>query len=235
MKQKALFLALLACITHSFCTANEPTTTNSTEHTTVLSEDSTSSIYSSFSNFTRTFVALFSNEKIQNSIESIETMLTNLIHSSFDIIKSKKTRSMLCKDGSMRVEFIDENDQEVFIELLVRESKELTLKKTNNAQQKNNGDDNQVIILGHFARIAQNFFNIVQAPENREIVIPNLLGMFAGIVNIGSEVIKRSNLHVDADLHDIQAYVEQLNTELKNDIFSILTQQTETRSISHTA
>lgn len=103
-----------------------------------------------------------------------------------------------------------------------------TIRRKAPTQKPADQEENAKKILILFAGILKNFLNIVQNPENKDNVVPNLMGMAEGMVEIGSEVMKRSTLTADADMQLISTYVEQqLNLEIKQAMLAIATQKAE--------
>ena len=76
-----------------------------------------------------------------------------------------------------------------------------------------NEDSKEVqVLLNHFAGIVSNFFNIIQDPDNPEVVTPSIANLITGIVNF-AEAIKNDQLSSHATQKEITRFVEKLLDE----------------------
>ncbi len=233
MKKTALIHVLLLCSTYSFCT-DEINKSTTVEPTTEQSQNPDPSLLDSFSEFVEMFIFVLSHEKIQNGIKNLEEVVTKLIQTAFQVIQNSKFKE---NEIITRSEFIGVEMQDEMAETVSQQAKRVAIAEYNSDQKetdkKQNDNDDQV--LAKFASIAQHFFNIVKDPENSSNVAPNLIGMLEGIVSIGAEVMKRSNLTPDSDLHDIAAYVAQLNDDMKQDMLSVIIKRKKQSDIATAA
>lgn len=187
------------------------------------------SLFASFTDFVRIFFAIITNEQVLKSVRMIDNLLQSLIRITFSIIQSNSIKYITHKDGLFHIEHIDPQIQQS-LEAIITEQTNLyiTRGKTRPTQaqklQYDEDDEQTKIILGHFACIVNNFFNIVQDPENRNVVTPNLLGMFTGIMNIGAEVMKRNALTLHATSDDIALWASQCNVETKRAMLALMLQ-----------
>ena len=62
----------------------------------------------------------------------------------------------------------------------------------------------------------------MQDPENPENVGPHLLGMMAGIVNIGVDVMSQKHIPFNADYPSIEKAIDQLDSSLIQECEQIL-------------
>ncbi len=69
------------------------------------------------------------------------------------------------------------------------------------------------VLLNHFAGIIGNFFNIIQDPDNPEVVAPNIANMIGGMINIVVEAIKNDQLSSHATQKEITRFAEKLLDE----------------------
>jgi len=68
------------------------------------------------------------------------------------------------------------------------------------------------LLLNHFTGIVDNFFNIIQDPDNREVVAANIANMIGGMDSI-VETIKSNPLNSHATQKEITRFVEKLLNE----------------------
>jgi hypothetical protein len=184
------------------------------------------SLCASFERFMAAFVELFKKETLVEGMESIEEMTANLLKTAFSIMGGN-VEPALYKDNTRQLQFRDEQFEEMAT-LLVQHAQTISItRKTPSTQKPDSDDENQRKILTLFAGIVKNFFNIAQDPENRDNVLPNLMGMAAGIVEIGSEVIRSGDLAQDADAEMITAYVKRLDNATKQAMLNIILRKTE--------
>ncbi|MCX5922409.1 MAG: hypothetical protein NTX86_03705 [Candidatus Dependentiae bacterium] len=72
------------------------------------------------------------------------------------------------------------------------------------------------IVLGTFANLVQNFFNIVQNPHNSTNVGTNVTQMVAGIVSAALQIMK--NLPEDITAEEKQYCLDELETTLRQSL-----------------
>ena len=175
------------------------------------------------------FVGLFKKDTVVEGMEGIEEMTTNLLQTALSIMVGN-VEPQLYKERTKQVTFRDTQLRDELAASLVEHARSMGITRKGSLPQQGQQDDeeeNQAKILTIFAGIVKNFFNIAQDPENRDNVIPNLMGMATGIVEIGSEVIRRGHLSIDANIQEISSYVAHLDNALKQDMLSIVLQKTE--------
>ncbi len=181
----------------------------------------------SFERFMESFVGLFKKDTLVEGMESIEEMTTNLLQSAFSIMGGN-VEPALYKDGRTHLKFRDERIEQELATLLVQHAHAISItRKAPSSPKADSDEENQAKILTLFAGIVKNFFNIAQDPENRDNVLPNLMGMATGIVEIGSEVIRCGDLTANADLQAINAFVVRLDNAIKQDMLNIVIQKKE--------
>lgn len=180
-------------------------------------------IVKSFCKFLRIFISLLNNERIQSNLKAIEQLLTGIMQTAYLAIQNSPSPAFLAKRNSFDSERALGPEIMQELEPIIRqESRQLTI--TRKAQKP---DEQTQEILKHFSNVVQNFFNIVQDPENKEVVVPNLVGMLSSIVNIGAEAMKKNGPPLNAELEEIEQYVQSLDPELKKSILHIITSAQE--------
>jgi len=208
---------LLLCSTSLYATESE----QQPEKTTPLS------LCASFERFIENFVGLFKKDSFVEGMESLEEMTTNLLKTAFGIMGSK-IKPPLYNDESKRVSFHDEQLEDHLANVIAHHAQTIAItRKAPIASKKDDEEENQAKILSLFAGIVKNFFTIVQDPENKDNVLPNLMNMAAGIVEIGGEVIRNGNLRLDATEQEINAYVTQLDNATKQAMLNIIKQKAD--------
>ncbi len=184
------------------------------------------SLCASFERFLENFVGLFKKDTIVEGMESLEEMTTNLLETALSIMGGN-VDPRLYKDGTRRLQFHDGQLEEMTA-LLVQHAQAVSItRKAPIAPKANDDEENQAKILSLFAGIVKNFFNIAQDPENKDNVLPNLMGMAAGIVEIGGEVIRSGDLTLNASTPEINAYVMRLDNATKQAMLNIVIQKAE--------
>lgn len=83
----------------------------------------------------------------------------------------------------------------------------------------NNDETSTTVVLSHFANMVQNFIQIVQNPHNPVNVGTNIAQMFAGIINVALEAIKKSPTGSTSD--ETKKYIEQLETAFRVKLSSL--------------
>ena len=184
------------------------------------------SISASFRRFMNAFVELFKKETFVEGMESIEEMTANLLKTAFSIM-SGNVEPALYKERVRSLQNNNEQLKEMAAVLMQHAQTVSIIRKAPSSSNPDADDENQRKILTLFAGIVKNFFNIAQDPENRDNVLPNLMGMAAGIVEIGSEVIRNGDLTKDADIEMIRAYVTHLDNATKEAMLNIVIRETE--------
>ena len=178
-------------------------------------------ISGSFYRFLRVFITLLNNQKIQNNIKTLETLLTTLMQTAYQIIQSSKpalgiTRN--CRDEmALDPQLVQEMEA-----VIAQESKQIIIKKNQPIEANKRLDDPTKIILANFAGIVASFFNILQDPENKEVVAPNLINMVAGMVNIGAEAMKKDGPPLKAHYDELDRYVQNMDEDLKKEMLRII-------------
>ncbi len=69
-------------------------------------------------------------------------------------------------------------------------------------------------LLHNFAGIVGNFFNIVAAPNNPQVVGNSISNMLGGMINIAVEAFKRGDLKLDANQETIKQFTQTLSKKL---------------------
>ncbi len=185
-----------------------------------------------FYRFVRIFLMLLSNEQIQNNLKMIEKLFTALMQTAYQVIQTTNPLAGVPKRSDL-----EQTDKALVAELkdgLLREVKPL---KINRKQQHHNHgkmDEQTKEILANFSGIVQNFFNILQDPENPQTVPAGIIGMLAGMVNIGTIAMTKGNLSIDADYEQIKAYAKELDAEVKENMYRIILSTQERSGISFT-
>lgn len=178
-----------------------------------------------FERFLEAFVGLFKPKPQVAGLENIEKATTNLLRLALSIM-SGHIEPQKPKD-STRLIYEDPYNQ--YADLIAHYARSIapTYKRAPAAKKDDDDKENQRKILSLFANIVKHFLNITQDPENRDNVVPNLMGMATGIVAIGSEVIRSGGLALDATSDDIDAYVARLDINTKQAMLRIVQQKAE--------
>jgi len=77
-------------------------------------------------------------------------------------------------------------------------------------------------LLHNFAGIVGNFFNIVAAPNDPQVVGNSISNMLGGMINIAVEAFKRGDLKLDADQETIKQFTQTLSKKLKTTLSRII-------------
>ncbi len=184
-----------------------------------------------FYRFVRIFLTLLSNEQIQNNVKMIEKLFTALMQTAYQVIQTAKPLATVPKRSDL-----EQTDNKVLVSELtdgfLREVKSLKINRKQHHQSHGKMDEQTKEILANFSGIVQNFFNILQDPENPQTVPAGIIGMLAGIVNIGTIAITKGNLSIDADYDQLKAYAKELDIEMKKDMYRIILSTKERAGIS---
>ena len=177
---------------------------------------------SSFSRFIKLFLALIGDQQIKNKLQMIESLFASLLETAHHIIQNAKPAA----SQPNRSALIEKDDALIaqLAQMIIAQSESLTITRVANAQKDSADEDKKQTqeILGCFAAVVQSFFNILRDPENAETVPANILGMVAGMVNIGTIAMTKGHLALDADYAQLKAYAADLDTELKKDMYRII-------------
>lgn len=177
-----------------------------------------------FERFLKAFVGLFKQTSHVAGLEKIEEATTNLLKLALSIM-SGYIEPQKPKDGTRCFHDTSYNQ---YADLVIKHAHGIApICRRAHAAKKDDDEENQRKILSLFANIVKHFLNIAQDPENRENVVPNLMGMATGIVAIGNEVIRSGNLAADATSEDIEAYVAHLDTTTKQAMIRIVQQKVD--------
>ncbi len=181
-----------------------------------------------FYRFVRIFLTLLSNDHIQNNVKMIEKLFTALMQTASQVIQATNPFAAVPKRSDL-----EQTDKALVAELkdgLLREVKSLKINRKHPSHGKM--DEQTKEILANFAGIVQNFFNILQDPENAQTVPAGIIGMLAGMVNIGTIAMTKGNLSIDADHEELKAYAKELDTEMKQNMYRIILSTKERSGIS---
>ncbi len=182
-----------------------------------------------FYRFVRIFLILLSNEQIQNNVKMIEKLFAALMQTAYQVIQTANPLAATPKRSDL-----EQTDKALVAELKDGLLREVNSLKINRKQPQNHGkmDESTKEILANFAGVVQNFFNILQDPENPQTVPAGIIGMLAGIVNIGTIAMTKGNLSIDADYDQLKAYAKDLDTEMKEHMYRIILSTKERSGIS---
>ncbi len=199
-------------------TANEPQPT--------AQQEKIKQIRCPFQRFVRKMIKL-SNDKIKPCLKTVEKMLASLLQTVYHLTPTiyKPITKHEMRDDYVN-NLVDSITPEIMREMthiVIEEARNVHVTRQPSQPQSQKPDEQTQKILISFAGVAQHFFKILQDPENADNVAPNLIGMLAGMVNIGTEAMQRGAFDVDADLQDLKAYAEQLDDEIKYAMLFIIT------------
>ncbi len=96
----------------------------------------------------------------------------------------------------------------------VPQNNQPTIAKTEDATEK------EIVqrLLLNFANVIGNFFNIVAAPNDPQVVGNSISNMLGGMINIAAEAFKRGDLKLDADQETIKQFTQNLSKKLKTTV-----------------
>ena len=183
-----------------------------------------------FYRFVRIFLILLSNEQIQNNVKMIEKLFTALMQTAYQVIQTANPLAATPKRSDL-----EQTDKALVAELkdgLLREVTSLKINRKQHNHSHGKMDEQTKEILINFSGIVQNFFNILQDPENPQTVPAGIIGMLAGMVNIGTIAMTKGNLSIDADYEQIKAYAKELDAEVKENMYRIILSTKERSGIS---
>ena len=212
MNMRYVFLCAFLMHAPAVCVQEEQTPQQ--EHATHLSQaQPRQNILNSFSRFLRIFIDILSNEKLHTNVKMIEKLFASMLETGYQIIQSTKP--------SVAKRVLGDHDLWIadLADIVSKEAKTVHIdRKAPHAGM----DDETKEIVANFAGVVDNFFKIVADPENPETVPAHILGMLAGMVNIGTIAMTKSEAPHEADYHQLKAYAEQLDDELKQNMLRII-------------
>jgi hypothetical protein len=108
--------------------------------------------------------------------------------------------------------------------------------KNNQTSQSDNQDSDQEdsddkltsTVVANFANMVQNFFQLVQDPNNLSNVGSTIAGIFSGIINIASEAMKK--IPLAATEEERQKHINTVETALKTGLNMLRNMKIETKS-----
>lgn len=185
------------------------------------------SLFASFTNFARIFFAIITNKQFQRSFIALEELIQSLVNITFMITQNKSITYTTHKNGFLHIEQIEPATQKQLEDIITQQARLYITRGTplrpTQAQIMQKEEDTQIkIILGYFAGIVNSFFTIVQDPENRSNVAPQLVNMLSGIINIGTEVMKRNALPHHPTPQDIAYCASQVDAKTKRSMLAML-------------
>lgn len=188
------------------------------------------SLHNAFQRFVRIFLILLNNQKMQSTAKTIEVMLINLVQMALQTIKiSNITQQSNQQEIAQQILQTDPALKNAFILTISRGSSTynpmLSCKNTSRCcceKKPTQIDKTTQAVLKNFALIANYFINILHDPEDSDNVTPNLIGMFEGIVNIGTEVIRSGTLGIDINEQEIADYVHAMNPAAKEELMRVM-------------
>lgn len=172
----------------------------------------------SFYRFVQTFLMILTNQQVQSSLKGIEKMLATLMQTAYQIMQTNKPKVTGQKKSILDI------DPELIEELahgFKAQIKKTNPPKTHTDYMRQDKQNEKEIIL-NFSNVVQNFFEILRDPENPEKVPAHILGMLAGMVNIGTIAMTKHHVSMNADYNQLQEYAESLDPEIKAEMYRIM-------------
>ena len=176
-----------------------------------------SDLLSAFLKFMHLFVMVLGNKGQNNQLLLDKMMvpliqITNLLENNNDLnkldsmLKNQMTQELLRYSHSISI--IADYDQ--------------WRKRPPHEKQKDKEDIKK--ILGSFLGVIQNFFTIVQDPNNGQNVVAGLAGIFNNVVHAGKVIMKKYNISRDASEDELQKSVALIDFNLKKEILAVFGQ-----------
>ncbi len=197
-------------------------------------QDTPESLMGYFSQVVNSFFNIFQNP---HSLEEISTnianMVSNFVHIVIDAIKKNELPPEPNKEDIMRyINNMSPETKAKMAQLIVMKKSNLTAYKyskgnaSNTKSARSNSDDTQEeeeqavdettqVVLGHFNKIVNNFFSIIQNPHEVENVGNNVADMLSNIVHIGTQVMKKNKLSINAYKDEVYKHIGKLNLDAK--------------------
>ncbi len=177
----------------------------------------------SFIRFIRILLAILANDDIQNNAKVMNNLLTSLLQTAYQVTQA--TKPIIPKQKRFASQETDALIMEL-AQLITQEAQAISVNRipAQSGKKQNGMDEDTKLILANFAGIAAHFINILQDPENREVVPEEIKGMLTGIVDIGNIVMRSSALKYDsvADYEQLKSYAKELDPEMKKHIYQVI-------------
>ena len=216
-----IFLAVLCNAEGEQSTENEKINTAQSAHSKEL--------LTSFSKFMERFINLFSVQNLKDGIQKVDNMMISLVKTGNQFLnKVGQNISGVIhpkNDRSLDIEMFDQETWNQLIMITQIKVNELIITrkncpKHNNYKESDREDVKQ--ILGSFAGVMQNFFNIVQDPENRGNIIKNLVGMFPNIAQAAKIIMKDDEVSPSSVKKEIiLKRVAEIDVAIKEEILGL--------------
>ncbi len=223
MKKYALIgIVLFSTISlHAHPVVFDPTS----RETSAIEQSTKPTLYASFYSLICNLSSLVVNPSMCG-VKLVEETMTKAIQTAFQLMQTGADTLTIHKDGKLHVD-IDLDVQEEMMEIIARQTTRVVVAQYSSDKQKQNAEEEEDQVLSKFAGIVGHFMQLIQRPNDPTNVVPNLLGMVGGIIEIGKEVLKRSNLNLYSEEQDIVQYVAQLDDTFKNNMLNIATTQSQ--------
>ena len=173
-----------------------------------------------FHRFIRILITVLTNQQIIAQISSLKQLIVSIVQTAIILIQNHQVNIYMNPDEILRsIEQLDDDTKNQLSAIVVKKAHRFRIKKD---MVFKNHDVNTQIVLANFANIVANFFQIVQDPENKEVVVPNLVGMLAGIVSIGAQVITQKQIPLNADNASIEEIIDGIDDKTIHELAQVI-------------
>ncbi len=156
-----------------------------------------------FYKFIRVFMRLLNNDTLGQQVYSLKELVVAIVQTVSALINSNIiTPNMNQEQINKALANLDDETVTELSDLVTKRARSCS-HIANDQHRK--PDETTQVVLANFANIVNSFFNIVQDPENPDVVRPHLVGMLSGIVNIGVQVINEKNIKIDQETDDLDS------------------------------
>lgn len=231
---KHSILLVLLCFTINATHAQEPTTSTvadipQAEPTSEAVKPSTpkpkpKNAAAALTKVIRIIVALLRDPEVKENLILIEKLIVAIIQTAKQVSQANKhapTRSLAGTDNDVLVAELTQ--------VIISESESLQVYRVCTHNKQSGMDEETKAILLNFAAMVQNFFNILQAPEDKDNVAPNIMGIMGGMGNIIT-IATTKGIPLDTE-EEIRSFAQDLDTETKRTMHRMILNTQKQRSI----
>lgn len=173
-----------------------------------------------FHRFIRILITILTNQQIITQISTLKQLIVTIVQTALILIQNNQVNIHMNPDEIIRsIEQLDDDTKNQLSDIVVKKAHRFRIKKDIVLKKH---DENTQIALAHFANIVANFFQIVQDPESKDVVVPNLVGMLASIVNIGAQVITQEQIPLNADNKTIEEIINKIDEKTIHELAQVI-------------
>ncbi len=172
----------------------------------------------------RIIVALLRDPEVKENLILIEKLIVAIIQTAKQVSQANQqtqTRSLAGTDNDVLVAELTQ--------VIISESESLQACRVCTHNKQSGMDEETKAILLNFAAMVQNFFNILQAPEDKNNVAPNIMGIMGGMGNIIT-IATTKGIPLDTDA-EIASFAHSIDTETKRTMHRMILSTQERRSM----